>query len=100
MLLLEQLGYEVTCAVMNGADLIDHCLKDKVDLVIVDLDMPIMDGLAAAEHAATAGIPVILLSGHDDARYVVVENEPIAARLTKPFTIDELEGAITCALMR
>ena len=69
-----------------------------IDLAIVDLDMPIMDGLAAAEHAAKAGVPVILLSGHADAEHVVMEQEPIAARLCKPCTIEELQTAIECAV--
>jgi two-component system, sensor histidine kinase len=97
-LLLERLGHEVTCAVSNGAELVDSCLKSNVDLAIVDLDMPIMDGLAAAEHAAMIGVPVILLSGHADASEVVVEHEPIATRLCKPFAIEELQSAIISAL--
>ena len=97
-LLLERLGHKVTCVVANGADLVDNCLKNQIDLAIIDLDMPIMDGLAAAEHAADAGVPVILLSGHADAEYVVVEHEPIIARLLKPFGIDELQKAIDSAL--
>jgi response regulator NasT len=98
--LLERLGYEVACAVANGADLIDHCRDGNIDLAIVDLDMPVMDGLAAAEHITKAAVPVILISGHPDVEHVVVEHEPIAARLTKPFTIGELREAIDVALGR
>jgi response regulator NasT len=99
-LLLKRLGHEVVCAVGNGADLIDRCMQCDIDLAIVDLDMPIMDGLAAAEHITMTGIPVILISGHPDGERVVVEHEPIAARLTKPFTIDELRQAIDGVLQR
>jgi response regulator NasT len=100
VLLLERLGHEVCCAVSNGAELLDQCLEGNIDLAIVDLDMPIMDGLAAAEHITKAGVPVILISGHPDVAHVVVEQEPIAARLTKPFTIDQLREAIDAALVR
>jgi DNA-binding NarL/FixJ family response regulator len=96
--LLEQLGYDVVCAVTNGAELIDNCRQVKIDLAIVDLDMPILDGLAAAEFVANDGIPVILVSGHSDSEYVVPEHEPIAARLCKPFSADELQRAINAAL--
>ena len=99
-LLLERLGHEVVCAAANGAELVDGGLNDTIDLAIVDLDMPIMDGLAAAEHAAKAGVPVILLSGHADAEHVVIEREPIVARLCKPFGIEELRRAIECALQQ
>lgn len=98
VLLLERLGHEVVCAAANGAELVDGGLDDTIDLAIVDLDMPIMDGLAAAEHAAKAGVPVILLSGHTDVEHVIVEHEPIAARLAKPCTIEELQTAIECAV--
>jgi response regulator NasT len=80
--------------------LTDHCKAGNVDLAIVDLDMPVMDGLAAAEHITKAGVPVILISGHPDVEHVVVEHEPIAARLTKPFAIGELQKAIDVALGR
>jgi two-component system, response regulator PdtaR len=99
-LLLKRLGHEVICAVGNGADLIDRCAGDDIDLAIVDLDMPIMDGLATAEHLTKCGVPVILISGHPDAQHVVLEHEPIAARLTKPFTIEELQQAIDGVLQR
>ena len=100
VLLLERLGHEVVCAAANGAELVDGGLDDTIDLAIVDLDMPIMDGLAAAEHAAKVGMPVILLSGHTDAEHVIMEREPIVARLCKPCRIEELRKAIECALQQ
>jgi response regulator NasT len=96
--ILVQLGHDVVCAVSNGADLIDNCRRIKIDLAIVDLDMPILDGLATAELVSNDGIPVILVSGHADSEYVVPEHEPIAARLCKPFSVDDLQKAIDAAL--
>src|SRR6185436_16395836 len=75
--LLECLGHQVVCSVANGEELIEQCFKTEVDIVFVDLDMPIVDGLAAAEIVAEKGIPVVLVSGHPDATRVVVENEPV-----------------------
>jgi DNA-binding NtrC family response regulator len=60
--------------------------------------MPVMDGLAAAEHVGLKGIPVILISGHPDADQVVVENEPVVMRIRKPVTIEALTAAIRQAL--
>lgn len=96
--LLELLGHEVVCAVGNGEELIDQCSQIEVDMAFVDLDMPVVDGLAAAEAISEKGIPVVLVSGHPDARQVVVENEPVIARICKPAGIDEVQRAIKTAL--
>jgi two-component system, response regulator PdtaR len=98
VLLLETLGYEVVYSATDGADLIDQCLDRDVDLVLVDLDMPKMDGLAAAEVLAAKGIPVILISGHPDIANIVVENEPIVASLAKPASLDGLQIAIEATM--
>jgi response regulator NasT len=96
--LLECLGHKVVCSVANGEELIDQCFQQEVDICFVDLDMPVVDGLAAAEIVSEKGIPVILVSGHPDACSVVVENEPVVARITKPATVDALKAAIEQAL--
>ena len=96
--LLERLGHEVVCAAENGEELLDKCQLGTVDLVFVDLDMPVMDGLAAAEHIKKRGIPVILVSGHADAEHVVLEHEPIVTRLRKPITLEALQESISLAL--
>src|SRR5688572_30018804 len=75
--LLERLGHKVVCAVSNGAELVDECSEKDVDVVLTDLDMPVMDGLAAAQELAEKGIPVILVSGHPDAEEIVLEHEPV-----------------------
>jgi response regulator NasT len=96
--LLERLGHEVIYAVSNGAELLDQSLEENVDLVFVDLDMPVMDGLAAAEEVERKGIPVILVSGHPDSDSVVLDHEPIVARISKPASIETLQNAIRQAL--
>jgi len=96
--LLELLGHKVVCSACNGEELIEQCAKLEVDIAFVDLDMPVVDGLAAAEIMAERGVPVILVSGHPDARQVVVENEPVVARIAKPASVDDLQCAIKKAL--
>jgi response regulator NasT len=96
--LLEYLGHTVVCSAANGEELIDQCARGEVDVAFVDLDMPVIDGLAAAEVVSERGIPVILVSGHPDARQVVVENEPVVARIVKPASIEELQRAIKQAM--
>ena len=96
--LLEHLGHEVVFSVANGAELLDQCLDDTVDVVFVDLDMPVMDGLAAAEEVEKKGIPVILVSGHPDSESVVLDEEPVVTRITKPATLESVQRAIEEAL--
>ena len=96
--LLERLGHEVIFAVSNGAELLDQSLEENVDIVFVDLDMPVMDGLAAAEEVERKGIPVILVSGHPDSENVVLEQEPLVARISKPASLESLQCAIEHAL--
>jgi CheY-like chemotaxis protein len=96
--ILECLGHKVVCAVGNGEELIEQCIQLEVDVAFVDLDMPIIDGLAAAEIISEKGIPVILVSGHPDARQVVLEVEPVVARITKPAKTEDLQRAIQTAL--
>ena len=95
---LEKLGHTVICAAANGAELLEGVFGADVDVVVVDLDMPVMDGLATAEQLAKDGIPVILISGHPDAREVVLDQEPVAARIFKPASLESLQLAIKQAL--
>lgn len=96
--LLELMGHKVIFAVSNGAELLDQQLEKNVDIVFVDLDMPVMDGLAAAEEVERKGIPVILVSGHPDSESVVLDEEPVVTRITKPASIDRIKEAIALAM--
>lgn len=96
--LLQLLGHEVVCTAANGVELLEACQQHTVDLAILDLDMPIMDGLTAAEELAERGIPAVLVSGHPDVQEVVLEHEPVVTRVMKPATIDALRDAIRQAL--
>lgn len=95
---LKLLGHDVVCAVEDGGDLLATSADHEFDLVLVDFDMPFLDGLAVAEELAkTKGIPVIMMSGHSDMQHVVRNNEPIAEYLIKPITIEALDAAIRSA---
>jgi CheY-like chemotaxis protein len=96
--MLEILGNQVVCAAADGAELLNACFQQEVDLVVVDLDMPVIDGLQAAEEIAERGIPVVLVSGHPDLKEVVLEHEPVVTRIVKPATIESFRQAIAEAL--
>jgi response regulator NasT len=97
--MLEHLGHTVICAVSNGAELLDQCSGQQVDVVFTDLDMPIMDGLAAAQELSEQGIPVILVSGHPDSKEIVLDHEPVVMFVSKPASLENLQSAIELALI-
>jgi response regulator NasT len=98
---LRKLGHEVVCDAADGQALVQSALHEDVDLVIADLDMPVLDGLAAAELISQQRpVPIILLSGHPDAEHVVLEHEPVSLRLTKPVSLAALQDAIQVAMQR
>lgn len=92
--MIGHLGQRVVYAAADGAELVEASKSIDIDVAIVDLDMPVMDGLATAEELAAKNIPVILISGHPDLKHVRDQHEPLAARLERPFSLDDLEEAI------
>ena len=66
--LLEIEGYEVLEA-GDGAQAVDIAINSKPDLILMDLSLPVIDGLSATkqirENAAMNSVPIIALSGHD-----------------------------------
>jgi two-component system, cell cycle response regulator DivK len=66
--LLEFEGYEVLEAA-DGAQAIDLALNNKPDLILMDLSLPVIDGLSATrqirQHESMTAIPIIALSAHD-----------------------------------
>ena len=91
VVMLKELGYRVVCAAANGAELLQACAEQQVELVLVD-------GLEAAEEFHELGIPVVLISGLPESKELVLEEEPIAARLMKPARPEAIQQAIEKAL--
>ena len=64
---LKRKGFEVSIAV-DGAAALEAVAREKPELVLMDLSLPIMDGWEATKRLkadpATAGIPVIALTAH------------------------------------
>jgi CheY-like chemotaxis protein len=99
--LLELLGHQVVCTARNGQELVQRAVDCRPDVVLLDLDMPLMDGLEAADEVfRRLGAPVIMISGHPDAEHVVVEKEPIVEVLYKPVDPDPLQQALRRAVER
>jgi two-component system response regulator WspF len=54
-------GYEVAWIAREGADAVAHCAKDTPDLILMDLFMPIMDGVEATSQIMKQSPCVILI---------------------------------------
>ncbi len=99
---LPHLGHQVVSVAENGQELLDHCLSLRPELVITDINMPVMDGLTAAEEIfKKCPIPVILVSGYHDRELIErAEANHVQAYLIKPIKKADLEPAIALAVVR
>ena len=98
---LQNDGYEVVTG-SNGLEAIEYTKTDKPDLVILDVMMPELDGLAAcAKIREFSDVPIILLTAKtaDMDKLMGFENGA-DDYLTKPFNILELKARVKALLRR
>jgi len=99
---LQHLGHEVVALAKCGSELIQACRDHQPDLVITDIKMPKVDGLAAVkEIGQTMSIPIVLVSAHHETEIVAEALErQVLAYLVKPIKQADLETAIAIAIRR
>ena len=99
--MLEELGAAVTEADGGAGALLLLRTGTLVDLVLVDLTMPVMTGLELAAEVAAwdQGLPVVLMSGYS-ADALRTEPASIRATLQKPFRTADLAATLAAALGR
>src|SRR5918998_714841 len=100
--MLTNLGYEVVGEGSDGAVAVDLAHRLRPDLVIMDIKMPGMDGIAAAHELTRARVaPVLLLTAYSERELVERAKEAgVIAYLVKPFREAELLPSIEIALSR
>lgn len=85
----------------SAEDFLSAGAEEQADLLITDVNLPGMSGVALVQRLAGAGsaLPAILITGRDDpvTRHLIRQVGQIP-RLRKPFSDDDLFGAIHMAL--
>jgi AmiR/NasT family two-component response regulator len=100
--MLDEAGYEVVAQASNGEEAVERAREHRPDLVIMDVKMPRLDGIAAASIIASERIaPVVMLTAFSQRDLVERARDAGAmAYLVKPFTITDLVPAIEMAASR
>lgn len=102
--LLEMSGYSVLEAI-NGEEAVELARRELPSLILMDLSLPLLDGLAATrrirEVEELRHIPIVAVSAHDTADF---HAEALAAGcndyVTKPIDFDQLEALLSRLLPR
>ena len=98
--MLAEAGYEVIAQAGDGAQAIELVQEHKPDLAILDVKMPILDGISAAEEII-ATCPVLMLTAFSQRELVDrARDAGVMAYVLKPFTINDLVPAIEIAISR
>jgi AmiR/NasT family two-component response regulator len=98
---LKDQGFDVVGEAGDGLKAIELATELKPDLLVMDIKMPDMDGLSAAEQIAKLRIPVVFLTAFNQQELVARASEVGAmAFLVKPFSPEDLLPAIEVALSR
>jgi AmiR/NasT family two-component response regulator len=100
--MLAEEGYDVVGQAGDGAKAIELAEELRPDLVILDVKMPVLDGIAAAESIAGKRIaPVVMLTAFSQRDLVERARDAGAmSYLVKPFTQSDLVPAIEMAVSR
>ncbi len=98
--MLEGAGYEVVGQASNGQEAVDLALLHKPDLAILDVKMPVLDGISAAEKIIDLS-PVLMLTAFSQKELIDrARDAGVMAYVVKPFTIGDLIPAIEIAISR
>ncbi|MFF9847335.1 ANTAR domain-containing response regulator [Streptomyces litmocidini] len=100
--MLEEEGYTVVGEAGDGATAVELAREHRPDLVILDVKMPVLDGISAAEKIAGESIaPVLMLTAFSQRELVERARDAGAmAYLVKPFSKSDVVPAIEMAVSR
>ena len=91
----------LTLVFASAEDFLNESGADRADLLIADVNLPGLNGVALVQRLAALGskLPAILMTGRDDtATRELISQAGSVPRLRKPFSDGDLFGAIRTAL--
>jgi response regulator NasT len=98
--MLTEAGYQVVGQAVNGQEAIELAKTHKPDLMILDVKMPVLDGISAAEKIIDI-CPVLMLTAFSQRELVErARDTGVMAYVVKPFTINDLLPAIEISISR
>ena len=100
--MLGNLGYDVVAEAADGRAAVELARKLLPDLVIMDIKMPDMDGISAADELGKGRVaPVVLLTAYSEQSLIGrAKDAGVCGYLVKPFRETELMPVIELALTR
>lgn len=101
--LLEDQGFDVVATAEDGFDAINACRQHHPDVLLLDIQMPVLDGLAVAKYVHTDNLAdtVIIISAFNDAAFVASAGaNGVSGYLVKPIDTSTLLSTIHIAMMR
>jgi response regulator NasT len=100
--MLGEAGYDVVGQAGDGEQAVAMALDLKPDIVIMDVKMPVMDGITAAEQIGKERVcPVVMLTAFSQTELVErARDAGVMAYIVKPFTAGDVTPAIDIALSR
>ncbi|HET7762598.1 MAG TPA: response regulator [Phycicoccus sp.] len=100
--MLREAGYDVVGQAGDGEQALEMARTLRPDIVIMDVKMPVMDGISAAEEIGKERIcPVVMLTAFSQTELVErARDAGVMAYVVKPFTRGDVTPAIDIALSR
>jgi len=99
---LADYGFDRVVEAENGAIAADLAPKEKPLLIVLDVNMPVMDGVTAAEKIGRCvEAPIILLTGTTDSETIArARDAGVDNYLLKPFQVEQMRAAVELAIHR
>jgi CheY-like chemotaxis protein len=94
---MNESGWEYVL-VKNGYLAVEACKNEDFDIILMDLKMPVLDGVEATKQIRlfNVKVPIVAISAHSEARNgVECTLAGMNAYVEKPFTLEEIQNVIT-----
>ena len=99
-LVLEDAGFDVVADARDGAEAVELAREHRPDLILLDLGLPVLDGIQAARQilARRGSVPIVAVTGRSTRLVEQALGAGAASYLLKPFATEQLVEAVNDAL--